>query len=442
MTEILKKLNLKHLSDNFERERITPDIVSKLSLVELTELGLQNSEMMSLRIKCSPFGLQKPGYDHGEAGPPAFEIPQSVLEYFLEEGFPIVEIARLMSVSESTIYRRMRCYGLSKMEFSNISDEDLDRHVDDITREFPNCGEVLLKQLLSGRGIKVARATLRDSVNRVDRNGVQSRKKGRLHRRVYNVRAPNSLWHVDTNHKLIRWNFIIVGGIDGFSRLPVMLKCTNNNKSETVLSCFLSAVYDYGVPSRVRTDMGQENVGIADFMIEKKGPNRGSIITGKSTHNQRIERLWRDVYEGVLDFYYKLFYFMEDNNILDPLNEVHLAVLHYIYLSKINVKLDLWRHAWAHHRVRTINSTPIRLWLAGQVKDPDTDNLTHNDYASYGVEGVVNINQEDECRPVFLPPQITFNENCQAELDSQEYTSVNYGIGDFTTALEIVQKYV
>ena len=100
MTEILKKLNLKHLSDNFERERITPDIVSKLSLVELTELGLQNSEMMSLRIKCSPFGLQKPGYDHGEAGPPAFEIPQTVLEYFLEEeGFPIVKIARLMSIS-------------------------------------------------------------------------------------------------------------------------------------------------------------------------------------------------------------------------------------------------------------------------------------------------------------------------------------------------------
>ena len=111
-------------------------------------------------------------------------------------------------------------------------------------------------------------------------------------------------------------------------------------------------------------------------------------------------------------------------------------------MSKINVKLDLWRHAWAHHRVRTTNSTPIRLWLAGQVKDPNIDNLTQSDYASYGVEGIVNTDQEDEGRPVFLPPQITFNENCQAELDSQEYTLGNYGTDDFKAALEIVQKYV
>ena len=38
-------------------------------------------------------------------------------------------------------------------------------------------------------------------------------------RRVYSVPGPNSLWHIDRPHALIRWHFVVHGGIDGFSRL-------------------------------------------------------------------------------------------------------------------------------------------------------------------------------------------------------------------------------
>lgn len=147
----------------------------------------------------------------------------------------------------------------------------------------------------------------------MDGLGVEHRKKGRLHQRVYNVKGPNQLWHVDTNHKLVRCNFIVVGGIDGFSRLPVTLVCTNN-KSETQLSCFVNSVSEYGLPSRVRTDKGLENVRIPDYGIEKRGTDRGSIISGRSTHNQQIERLWRDVFQGVLS-YFNLFFFGGSKNV-------------------------------------------------------------------------------------------------------------------------------
>jgi hypothetical protein len=150
-----------------------------------------------------------------------------------------------------------------------------------------------------------------------------------------------------------------------------MLKCTDNNKADTVLSCFKEAVAEFGLPNRVRTDKGLENVGIADFMIQSRGTNRASVIAGKSTHNQRIERLWRDVYEGVLSFFYQLSYFMEEEGMLDdPLNELHLMGLHFVYLPLVNKKLNLWQSAWAHHRMRTTRSTPAQLWLTGQINNP------------------------------------------------------------------------
>jgi len=42
-------------------------------------------------------------------------------------------------------------------------------------------------------------------------------------RLVDSVRIPNSLWHTDGLHCLIRWRFVIHSGINVFSRLIVYL---------------------------------------------------------------------------------------------------------------------------------------------------------------------------------------------------------------------------
>ncbi|KIO17819.1 hypothetical protein M407DRAFT_49449, partial [Tulasnella calospora MUT 4182] len=38
-------------------------------------------------------------------------------------------------------------------------------------------------------------------------------------RRSYYVPFPNSLWHIDGHHKLIRWKIVTHGGVDGKTRV-------------------------------------------------------------------------------------------------------------------------------------------------------------------------------------------------------------------------------
>ena len=120
---------------------------------------------------------------------------------------------------------------------------------------------------------------------------------------------------------------------------------------------------------------GRENVLVADYMVKERGPERGSMITGSSTHNQRVERLWRVVFDGVIGFYYELFLFIEENVILDiDIDiDIDIAALHFTFIPLINEKLDAWRHAWSKHRVRTIKTSPLRLWVAGQIHCPLDD---------------------------------------------------------------------
>ena len=161
------------------------------------------------------------------------------------------------------------------------------------------------------------------------------------------------------------------GGIDGFSRIPVYLKCSTNNRAETVKDYFVEAVQEYGLPLRIRCDMGGENVHVAQFMWSQ--PNRsqdwGTVLMGKSVHNQRIERLMKDVYSGCLFLYHQLFRYLEDCGLLNPCSELHLLALHYIFLPRIQDSLDHFRQAYIQHPISSArNQTPGQLWAAGLIR--------------------------------------------------------------------------
>ena len=112
---------------------------------------------------------------------------------------------------------------------------------------------------MEDRGVHVQRQRVRVALYRVDGLNVRARLSHIIQRRHYVVPGPNSLWHVDGNHKLIWWKFVVHGGIDGFSRLFVYLGCVTNIPAS---------------PFRPR----MENVEVVRAMITRQRTGRGSHI--------------------------------------------------------------------------------------------------------------------------------------------------------------------
>ena len=63
--------------------------------------------------------------------------------------------------------------------------------------------------------------------------------------------------------------------------------CADNNRAETVLDQFTKCGDTYGLPFWVRSDHVMENFGVTQNMLERRGLNTGSIITGSSVHSSK-----------------------------------------------------------------------------------------------------------------------------------------------------------
>nr|XP_055030751.1 uncharacterized protein LOC129419612 isoform X2 [Misgurnus anguillicaudatus] len=286
---------------------------------------------------------------------PSIDIPQDQLQMQISLGIPRSEMAKRFGVSLKTLNRRITRWGLRRVDLNkSVSDAELDVIVSDIHRNFPSAGYKLILGHLRSKQLFVKRSRVLASLRRVDAEGVLMRRLSlrTVRRRVYSVPAPNSLWHVDGNHKLIRWRIVVHGGVDGFSRLIVYLTAATNNRAQTVLESFLSAVEQYGVPSRVRSDKGGENVLVARFMVTNCGINRNSHIAGRSVHNQST------------------FLRLEAEGWLNPDKETDLYALHRCYMPHIQSHLQQFQRAWNNHSLRSArNQSPLQLWSS---KERDT----------------------------------------------------------------------
>ena len=120
------------------------------------------------------------------------------------------------------------------------------------------------------------------------------------------------MWSMDGHDKLLRFGIQIYGAVDTYSRKILWWYVGNSNKTQiSVVRQFINTVRVYGrVPNLLRTDAGTECTMLADCqfrfylmhgLLVEQWPDEVILnqrltdcyIQGKSTHNVRIERLWK-----------------------------------------------------------------------------------------------------------------------------------------------------
>ena len=305
------------------------------------------------------------------------------LNFFFQRALQKQKLLTMLQISRRTLYNKISVWGEANFQkYSTISDADLDLKVQSVKVTHPNDGEIMLAGHLRSQGIHVPRAKLRASIHHVDPEGVLLRGTTAVKRKCYHVERANDVWHIDGNHKLIRWRMVVHGGIDGYSRLITFLGCHTNNKSSSVLSAFMDGVAKHGLPKKVCTDHGGENIEVWRYMMEAHSSDK-CIITGSSTHNERIERLWRDVHRSVLVTFANGFRQLEADSLLDPLNEVDMYCLHTSYVPYVNENLQTFLEAWNHHSISTEhNRTPEQLFLTSvseSVTNSDSESSSNSE---------------------------------------------------------------
>ena len=100
------------------------------------------------------------------------------------------------------------------------------------------------------------------------------------------------------------------------------------------------------------------------------------MITGSSVHNQRIERLWCDVFRVILSVFYQVFRHLQNIGTLDPLNEVDLYCMHQVYMPRINYGLHQFSSGWNNHALTTeCSMTLVQLFSTGSLQRRVVPNL-------------------------------------------------------------------
>lgn len=73
---------------------------------------------------------------------------------------------------------------------------------------------------------------------------------------------------------------------------------------------------------------------------------------GRSTHNCRMEYIWRFVRTHVTDGFRELFHDLHKRNLFNPASPCEMFYLQHVFLPVVQSALDDFRDMWNHHKIR------------------------------------------------------------------------------------------
>ena len=115
---------------------------SNINLRELELLICEASRSLRILVGMSCSDCYELPLEHsGHVGRLRFGVLRVELEDLLQNSFTGKQISEMLSISLSTVRRRMRDFNLSVRDlYSSFSNEELDNALQSILRDFPNCG--------------------------------------------------------------------------------------------------------------------------------------------------------------------------------------------------------------------------------------------------------------------------------------------------------------
>ena len=272
-----------------------------------------------------------------------------LVQFYFQLGFKHMEILESLAhmhgiiISLRTLKRILSKAGLYRRKnWSDILDVAL-YLVEQLEIAGQLHGYKLLHLKCIQNGFVVNQNTVRLLLHILDPNGISTRKRNRLRRRMYQNPGPDFMWHIDGYDKLKPYGICINGCIDGFSRHIIWLEAYHTNSNPAIIgSYYMQAVKSrMGCPKRLRFDFGTENGHMANMQKflrydHEDEFSQRSVLYGSSNHNQRIESWWGFLRKENAQFWMNLFQGLKDNDSFTG-NFVDKSLIQFCFMQLIQV---------------------------------------------------------------------------------------------------------